>query len=191
MTGPDGILRFWLDDIGEKRWYKGDAELDADIRNRFEKSWDRAMAGDFLGWLVCAKGTLAYIVLTDQFSRNMFRNTAKAFASDRLARCAAKSAICKGWDRRVEGMERQFFYLPLMHSECLSDQDRCIRLMKERLQDGGADHLVHARAHREIIRRFGRFPTRNAALARPSSSLEMAYLNSGGYGRVLEMMSAA
>ncbi len=190
MADPDGILGFWLDDVGEDGWYDGGAELDASIRGRFGKDWELAMEGGYLDWLVRASGALAYVILTDQFSRNMFRNTAKAFASDRMARSAAKSAIGKGWDMRIEGMARQFFYLPLMHSECLQDQDRCVRLMKGRMPDGGAGNLAHARAHREIIRRFGRFPTRNAALARPSSPQEVAHLKGGGYGRVLDMVRA-
>ena len=191
MEDPDSILRFWLEDLGKDRWFKGGAELDAEIRERFEPAWDRAMRGELLNWLTCASGTLAYIILTDQFPRNMFRDTAKAFASDRIALSAAKSAISKGFDMRIGGMARQFVYLPLMHSECLSDQDRCVRLMKERMPDGGAENLIHACAHREIIRWFGRFPTRNKALERSSSSLEAAHLNSGGYGSVLDVVRAA
>ena len=191
MASQSDILRFWLDEVGEDGWYEGGAELDAEVRERFEKDWNRAMAGDCLCWLTCAKGTLAYIVLTDQFPRNMFRHTANAFASDRKARSAAKLAIGRRWDMRIEGMTRQFFYMPLMHSECLSDQDRCVRLMKERMPDGGAANLIHARAHRDIIRQFGRFPSRNEALARESTPLEIKHLNGGGYGSVLEMLRAA
>lgn len=191
MADPDSITGFWIDEIGEDSWYKVDADLDTAIRDRFEADWDQAMKGEFLNWLVSAKGALAYIILTDQFPRNMFRDTAKAFASDRLALSAAKSAICKGLDLRITDAPRQFIYMPLMHSECLSDQDRCVRLMKERMPDDGAVNLVHARAHREIIRQFGRFPTRNAALDRSSSSQEEAYLNNGGYGGVLQTLQAA
>ena len=141
-------------------------------------------------WLTYPSGTLAYIILTDQFSRNMFRDTGKAFASDKLARAAAKAAIAKGWDKRIDGMARQFFYMPLMHSECLSDQDRCVRLMKERMPDGGDANLVHARAHREVIRQFGRFPTRNKALSRAMTVPEAAFVDQGGYRRALELVSA-
>lgn len=191
MADPDSILGFWLEDVGEGGWYAGGAELDALIRSRFQSDWDRAMAGEFLHWFTCSHGMLAYIILTDQFPRNMFRDTARAFASDRLALPAAKSAISKGFDLRIEGMARQFVYMPLMHNECLSDQDRCVRLMKERMPDGGTANLTHARAHREIIRWFGRFPTRNEALARSSSSQELAHLDNGGYGSVLELVNAA
>jgi len=191
MDDPESILGFWLEEVGENGWYSGGKELDASIREHFGMDWCRVMDGGFRDWLASARGTLAYLILTDQFPRNMFRNTAKAFASDRIALSAAKSVIKKGLDRRICGMVRQFVYLPLMHSECLPDQDRCVRLLKERMPDGGSENLVHARAHREIIRCFGRFPTRNAALARPSSALEVAHLDGGGYGGVLEMVRSA
>ena len=191
MSSPEEILSYWLDHVGEAGWYKGGAELDAEIRDRFEADWNRAMEGAYSLWLTYPSGTLAYIILTDQFSRNMFRDTAKAFASDRVARAAAKVAIARGWDMKIDGMARQFFYMPLMHSECLSDQDRCVRLMKERMPDGGAANLVHARAHREIIRLFGRFPTRNAALSRKSTEPEAAYVAEGGYRKAMELVSAA
>ena len=142
-------------------------------------------------WLTYPSGTLAYIILTDQFSRNMFRDTGKAFASDRLARAAAKVAISRRWDMKIDGMARQFFYMPLMHSECLVDQDRCVRLMKQRMPDGGVANLVHAKAHREVIRQFGRFPTRNVALSRESSVPEAAFVSDGGYRKALELVSAA
>jgi len=191
MANPEEILSFWLDDVGQAGWYKSDPVLDAEIRSRFQEDWNRAMEGTSALWLTYPSGTLAYIILTDQFSRNMFRDTAQAFASDKLAGAAAKSAIAKGWDMKVDGMARQFFYMPLMHSECLSDQDRCVRLMKERMPNGGSTNLTHARAHREVIRQFGRFPTRNEALNRPSTLTEAGYLHDGGYRRALELVSAA
>ena len=191
MARPDEILEYWLDDIGESGWYKGGEELDAEIREKFENDWNQIMAGGNALWLTYASGALAYILVTDQFSRNMFRDTAKAFASDKVARAAAKAAIARRWDLRIDGMARQFFYMPLMHSECLSDQERCVRLMKERMPDGGASHLGHARAHRETIRLFGRFPTRNDALARKATQPEMAFVADGGYRKALEMVGAA
>lgn len=190
MAHPEEVLSFWLDEVGEAGWYKSDPGLDAEIRDRFEDDWNRTMQGTNALWLTYPSGTLAYIILTDQFSRNMFRGTGKAFASDGLARAAAKVAIAKGWDKRIDGMARQFFYMPLMHSECLVDQDRCVRLMKERMPDGGAANLVHAKAHREVIRQFGRFPTRNDALERPSSEPEAAYVSEGGYRKALELVGA-
>ena len=190
MANPEEILAYWLDEVGEEGWYKGGEALDAEIRDRFEDTWNRAMQGGCSMWLTYPSGTLAYIILTDQFSRNMFRDTAKAFSSDKMAKAAAKAAIAKGWDRRIDGMARQFFYMPLMHSECLSDQDRCVRLMKERMPDGGDANLVHARAHREVIRQFGRFPTRNKALSRAMTVPEAAFVDQGGYRRALELVGA-
>ncbi len=191
MADPEDILSYWLDEVGESGWYKGSEDLDAEIRARFEDDWNRAMEGTYALWLTYPSGTLAYIILTDQFPRNMFRGTAKAFASDKLALAAAKVAIARGWDKKIDGMARQFFYMPLMHSECLVDQDRCVRLMKERMPDGGDANLVHAKAHREVIRLFGRFPTRNAALERPMTAPEAAFVEQGGYRKALETVSAA
>ena len=148
-------------------------------------AWEEACEGKFSLWMTYPSGTLAYIILTDQFSRNMFRGTGKAFASDRPALAAAKSAIEKGWDLRIDEPARQFFYMPLMHSESLCDQDRCVRLMCERMPAGRENNLLHAQAHREVIRQFGRFPYRNDALGRESTTPERAYLAAGGYGNTV------
>ena len=186
MANPEQILEFWLDETGPKGWYSGGEALDTAIRERFEDDYNRACEGALSLWLTYPSGTLAYIILTDQFSRSMFRETAKAFASDGLARAAAKAAISKGWDTRIDEPARQFFYMPLVHSECLSDQDRAVRLIKTRMPKDFGDNLLHAKAHREIIRKFGRFPTRNAALGRATPQAEAAFLNDGGYGAIVE-----
>ncbi len=188
MTNPDEILNFWLDETGPKGWYLGGAELDQTVRDRFQNAHKRACEGALSLWLTYPSGTLAYIILTDQFSRNMFRDTPEAFGSDKLARAAAKAAISKGWDLRIDGPARQFFYMPLVHSECLSDQDRAVRLIKTRMTDDGADNIDHARAHREIIRMFGRFPFRNAALGRNSSPEEDAFMSEGGYRGIMDKL---
>ncbi len=190
---PDDVLKFWLDDCTPADWYKVDDEFDTQIREGFLDAWEKLCAGDFSLWLTYPNGALAYIILADQFPRNMFRGKGKAFSTDRIAKAAAKSAIDKGWDLRIDTPARQFFYLPLMHSENLCDQDRCVRLMCKRMDDGGTN-LLHARAHREVIRKFGRFPYRNTALGRSSTSLETAYVDNGGYGttvRALEQTEAA
>jgi uncharacterized protein (DUF924 family) len=142
-------------------------------------------------WLTYPSGTLSYIILTDQFPRNMLRGSGEAFATDGIARAAAKMAIDRNWDMRIDEPARQFFYLPLMHSECLADQERCVRLMMTRMPETGDSNLVHARAHREVIRRFGRFPYRNEALARPSHAAEAAFLAAGGYGAMVREMTEA
>ncbi|THH38338.1 DUF924 domain-containing protein [Aliishimia ponticola] len=189
MIGPEDVLKFWLDDTGPEGWYATDDALDAEIKSRFQEAWEQAMAGKFSLWLTYPSGTLAYIILTDQFSRNMFRGSPLAFASDRMALAAAKSAVDKGWDFKIDGPARQFFYLPLMHSENLCDQERCVRLMCERLPEA-ASNLLHAKAHREVIRLFGRFPYRNEALSRSTTGAETAYLSGGGYGETVRMLQA-
>jgi uncharacterized protein (DUF924 family) len=189
--GPEDILKFWLDDVGPEGWYKASDTLDETIRARFEPALVGAAEGRYSLWLTYPSGALAYIILTDQLSRNMYRETARAFATDRLGLAAAKSAINKGWDLKIDEPARQFFYLPLMHSESLCDQDRCVRLMFERMPVFGAENLLHARAHRAVIRQFGRFPSRNEALGRTSTKNESAYLTGGGYGRTVKDLQSA
>lgn len=191
MVNPQEILSFWLDEIGPDGWYKQSDALDTAIRTRFEDTWTGACEGRFSLWLTYPSGALAYTILMDQLPRNMFRDTAQAFASDRVALAAAKSAIDKGWDLRIDAPARQFFYLPLMHSENLCDQDRCVRLMCERMPEDGAENLLHARAHRAVIRQFGRFPFRNAALDRAPTQAEAEFTARGGYGEMLRSLQAA
>ena len=191
MANPEEILAFWLDEVGPKGWYESSPELDGAIRDRFLPDWIRARDGGMSLWLTYPSGTLAYIILTDQFPRNMHRGSGEAFATDGIARAAAKMAIDRGWDLRIDEPARQFFFLPLMHSECLADQERCVRLMMTRMPETGEANLVHARAHREVIRRFGRFPYRNEALARHTQGAEADFLAGGGYGAMVREMQAA
>ena len=185
MTNPEDILGFWLDETGPSGWYEGGETLDETIRVRFGDAYQRAVQGGLSLWLTYPTGTLAYIILTDQFPRNMFRGTARAFATDKVARAAAKAAIARGWDMRIDEPARQFFYMPLVHAECLVDQDRGVRLIKTRMPETGEGNLLHAKAHREVIRRFGRFPTRNEALSRTDTEQEKAFLQNGGYSGIL------
>ena len=191
MVGPESVLSYWLDEVGPEGWYKGGEELDADIRARFEPTW-RALTEGALGlWLTYPSGTLAYIILADQFSRNMYRGAPEAFSTDQPALAAAKMAIAKGWDLKIDEPARQFFYMPLMHAECLPDQERCVRLMLTRMPETGEKHLLHAKAHREVIRKYGRFPTRNEALSRDNKADEVDYLNNGGYGTMVRALETA
>ncbi|MGY6412204.1 MAG: DUF924 family protein [Alkalilacustris sp.] len=185
------ILTFWIEQVGPKGWYTADPDTDAAIRDRWADLWKRARAGMLEHWLASPKGALAYILLTDQFPRNMFRDDGRAYATDPHALHAAIKMIWRRWDMRVPEPVRQFFYLPLMHSESQPDQDRCVRMMITRMPETGADNLLHARAHREVIRRFGRFPHRNAALGRDTTRAEAAFLDAGGYGAVVRGMTAA
>jgi len=188
MVGPEEVLSFWLDEVGPDGWYDTSSALDATISKRFGSTWEGARQGRFSLWLTYPSGALAYIILTDQFPRNMHRGDSLAFATDRAALAAAKSSISKGWDTRIDEPARQFFYMPLMHSENLCDQDRCVRLMKERMPTYGASNMLHARAHREVIRQFGRFPYRNAALERKQTACEADYVEQGGYGQTVRSL---
>jgi len=191
MTTPKEVLTYWLDEVGPDGWYEASDALDAEVRKRFLPAWERAREGTFALWLTYPSGALAYTILMDQFPRNMFRGEALAFATDRQAMAAAKAAIHRKWDMRIDEPARQFFYLPLMHSENLCDQERCIRLIKERMPQTGAGNLLHARAHRAVIRLFGRFPYRNVALGRASTAPERRFVESGGYGATLRNLQAA
>lgn len=190
MTNPEDILAYWLDEIGPEKWYSGGDALDRDIKERFEDVYVRGRDGALSMWLTYPSGTLAYIILMDQFSRNMYRDTPKAFATDGLARAASKVAISRGWDLKIDEPARHFFYMPLVHSECLSDQDRAIRMIMTRLPVTGKDFLLHAKAHREVVRKFGRFPNRNAALDRVTPDAEAAFLDQGGYGATVEALKS-
>jgi len=190
MVRPEEILEFWLDDVGPEGWYNSTDAQDAQIRDRFLPAWEAACEGGLSMWLTYPSGVLAYLVVTDQFSRNMFRDDADAFTLDPVALAVAKLAIQKGWDLKIDAPARQFFYLPLMHSEMLSDQDRCIRLMVDRMPKTAENNLLHAQAHREVIRRFGRFPHRNAALGRCDTREERAFAAAGGYGGIIRQLTA-
>ncbi|MEO0388103.1 MAG: DUF924 family protein [Pseudomonadota bacterium] len=177
------IIDFW-EELGPERWYRGDDALDAEIRQRFEAPWVAALRSPHFPVDWTPQATLALLLLFDQFPRNMFRGTGLAFASDAAARAITKRAIDAGHDRRTETELRQFYYLPLEHSEALSDQARAVRLMAGYAP--GSQLLRHARAHRDVIRQFGRFPYRNEALGRRSSVDELAYLAAGGYAFTLK-----
>ena len=175
------VLRFWLDEVGPTGWYKPDAGLDARIRARFASLWRGAAAGALDRWLATPRGALALLIVLDQFPRNMFRGRAEAYSSDARALRVARVAIDRGHDRAVPEPARQFFYLPFMHGESLAHQDRCVRLILLRLPESGAENLDHAQRHRAVIRRFGRFPSRNGALGRRDTQAELGYRAEGGY----------
>ena len=189
VVTPEQVLDFWMS-AGPQGWYLSDPAFDDQIRAQFEPTWHAAHAGAMPPWAKSAEGALALLILLDQFPRNMFRGHGDSFATDSAARRLAKKAIDQSWDMRIPEPQRQFFYLPLMHSECLVDQDRCVRLVLTRMPDTGANTLPHARAHREVIRDFGRFPYRNDALGRKSRPDEVSYLELGGYAHTLRSLTA-
>ena len=181
MINPGEVLGFWLDEVGPDGWYAQDDALDAQVRDRFEAAWEQAKAGSFSLWLTYPSGVLAYIILTDQFPRNMFRGEARAFSTDRPSLAAAKSAIDRNWDLKIDEPARQFFYLPLMHSENLCDQDRCVRLMHERLPQTGASNLIHGSESSPTLdratdsgRKFAEFDFLWTATRRPGQSARRA-----------------
>ena len=179
----DAILNFWLEETPEEKWYKGDEALDDDIRSRFLSDYWDAVNGELEAWEGSREGALALLILLDQFARNMFREDAQSFKGDKLARSIARRAILKGYDQVTEGKERQFFFTPFMHSEKLDDQDYSVELYQ--LHSHDKDDL-HARVHREIIRKFKRFPYRNEALGRKTTKAEQKFLDDGGYGKLVE-----
>ena len=185
---PETVLDFWLGDLTPQDWYAVDPALDARIRERFLPTWERLHEGGKQGWLTGCVGSLAYIIVADQFPRNMFRDDPRAFTTDDRARAAARRAIEEGWDMTAPEPDRQFFYLPFMHSEAAADQALYCRLIGERMPETGESNLLHARAHEEVIRRFGRFPHRNDALGRDTSTEERAFLETGGYGAVVRRL---
>jgi uncharacterized protein (DUF924 family) len=180
---PHGIVAFWLDEVGPKGWFGGGEALDAAIRERFLPLWEAARTGGCDAWRAAARPCLALVILLDQFPRNMFRGDGRAFASDAKVLDVAKCAISRGQDQKVTPRGRNFFYLALTHSENLADQERGdARVL---MAGDSPGDLMHARAHRAVIRRFGRFPYRNAALGRISSPAEEAFLAAGGYAVAL------
>jgi uncharacterized protein (DUF924 family) len=170
------VVAYW-EGAGPALWFAKDDAFDRRFRERFLPLHETAARGDLDGWNATPAGALALMVLLDQFPRNSFRGTARTYATDAAARRLAAEAIALGHDRAVEPDLQKFFYLPFGHSEDLADQERAVELCG-RL--GGRD-LEQATHHRDIVRRFGRFPHRNAILGRPTTAEEEDYLANGGY----------
>lgn len=175
MTIAD-VVAFWRE-AGPARWFSKDDAFDADFRARFLDVHHAAARRERDDWAESADGTLALLILLDQFPRNAFRDSAHMFATDALALHFADRAIARGLDRQVAQELRQFMYMPLMHSEALHDQERCVGQM----QAFGGESLKYAEVHRDIIRRFGRFPHRNAMFGRETTAAEQAFLDAGGF----------
>jgi uncharacterized protein (DUF924 family) len=194
--GIDEVLSFWfgeLDELGQadedhkKRWFTKDPAFDEEIRRRFGALHGAVAGGEREEWLEAPRGRLAYVIVLDQFSRNMFRDTGEMFAWDGRARDVAVEGIDAGLDRELGVAERGFLYMPLMHSEALEDQERCVALFAAWQGEAPPEakewvgySLKFAEAHRDIVARFGRFPHRNAALGRASSDEELEFLKQPG-----------
>ena len=177
VASADSVLEFWRN-AGPKKWFKKDTAFDAEIVARFLPTYEAAAVGKLEDWEASAYGALALLLVLDQFPRNMFRENARAFAADALARAVADRAIARGFDQATKEAERSFFYLPFEHSEVLADQERCVALARA---TGNADTLKWAELHADIIRRFGRFPHRNAVLGRATTAVEQEFLDGGGF----------
>jgi len=171
------VLRFWFDDHPGD-WFVKNPDLDAEIRRRFQALAEEAAAGKLDGWLDGPRSCLALVILLDQFPRNMFRGEARAFAADVRARAAARAILEHGWDKAMTPSEQLFAYLPFEHSEALADQELACQLMKE----FDAKQREYAERHRDIVRRFGRFPHRNGILGRQSTPAEIEFLKLPGSG---------
>jgi uncharacterized protein (DUF924 family) len=179
MTTPREILQFWFSERARPLWFERDSLFDDDIRARFAPLVHQAQLGGFEDWRSSPDGAMALLLLIDQFARNVYRGQAKAYLGDARARDLAAEAIARGFDQRYPFPDRVFFYLPFEHCETLANQDRYLMLMEGCVREFGEEaaiFLEYAHRHRDIIKRFGRFPHRNAALGRDTTEEEAEFL---------------
>lgn len=167
------ILTFWFEELTTEQWWVKDPTLDKSIENRFGAVHQQAIKGELYHWRNTARGRLAEVIVLDQFSRNIYRDNALAFAFDSQALVLAQEAIAQGCDKALTPSERSFLYLPFMHSESLVIHDIAVGLYE---QNGIESNLDFELQHRQIIERFGRYPHRNRLLNRISTSEELAFL---------------
>jgi uncharacterized protein (DUF924 family) len=170
------VVAFWIE-AGPGLWFAKDEKFDTRFRERFLREHEAAARGELQHWQSTPDGALALVILLDQFPRNAFRGTRRMYDTDALARQAASTAFAAGYDREIAVELRKFFVLPFAHSENLADQERSVALARRI----STDDLAHAEHHRDIVRRFGRFPHRNVILNRESTPEEKEYLANGGY----------
>jgi uncharacterized protein (DUF924 family) len=189
VSAPQDVLRFWFAPPGDPEhlrtrdvWFRKDEAFDAQIRERFGPAIDAAIDGRLAGWAATPEGALAQVIVLDQFTRNAFRGTARAFAGDARALAAAQAMVASGVDRSLVGVQRQFVYLPFEHAEDIACQREALRLFAQLEADEPALAGLSrwAQAHHDIVERFGRFPHRNAALARTSTPEEIEFLQQPG-----------
>ena len=171
------ILSFWQS-AGYDKWFNKDTAFDATVREQFLATYEAAAAGRLNDWEATPDSALALVIVLDQFPRNMFRGSPQSWATDPMARNITKRALDQGFDKKVPEALRAFFYLPLMHSETIEDQQQCVALYQAL---GDENSLKYAKIHEDIIRRFGRFPHRNSVLGRDTTPEEKAFLESGGF----------
>ena len=182
------VLDFWFGPEGSPErgrtrdvWFRKDAALDADIRGRFGAATTIALAGGYGGWCETANGALARVLLLDQFTRNIYRDTRQAFAGDARALATAEDAVARRLDHALDPFERWFLYMPFEHAEDAAAQARSLELFGALAKETGLDApLEWARKHAEVVARFGRYPHRNALLGRTSTPEEIAFLGQPG-----------
>ena len=175
IVTSDEVLDFWFSGRVKKLWFNSTPEFDREIREKFLETYQTALNGELSVWEETAKGALSLVICLDQFPLNMFRNLAESFAGEEPSRQVAARAIRRRFDQELDDIEKAFLYMPYMHSEDLADQDHVVTLFSEA---GLKDNLHWAKHHREIVRKFGRFPHRNAILGRESAPEEITYLQS-------------
>jgi len=180
MPSADDVIQFWFGDLEQKDWFSSSPELDARIKDRFGITHAAVAAGETFGWRATAEGRLAEVIVLDQFSRNIYRGIGKAFAFDAIALVLAQEAVARAVDQQLVGPRRHFLYMPYMHSESPVVHEEAMRLFSEL---GDDNILKYERAHYEVIKRFGRYPRRNAPLGRESTPEELEYIrtNSGPF----------
>jgi len=171
------IVKFWFEEIKPVQWWKKDTAFDALLLDRFSEIHARASRCELFEWRVKAEGRLAEIIILDQFSRNMFRGTAGAFASDAMSLTLSQEAISCGVDQELTPLQRSFLYMPFMHSESLQIHDRAVELYRK---NGIQSNLDFELSHKKIIEKFGRYPHRNKILGRQSTTEEIAFLTQPG-----------
>lgn len=174
---PKDVLEFWLS-LSDEDYFQQSESLDALIRQTFRDAHEAAKKGAYDAWQATPEGTVALVILLDQFSRNIYRQSAAAFAGDEKSLEIAKAAVARGDDMRSSPDMRKWLYLPFMHSENLDDQQTCIRLCE---RSGFESTQKWARIHSDVIERFGRFPHRNDVLGRKSTLEELRFLDQGGF----------
>ena len=177
IATPQEVLAFWRE-AGREKWFTKNADFDAEIAARFMPTYEAAAAGKLGAWEATPEGALALTIVLDQFPRNMFRQSRRAWDADPQARDVVERALARGFDTQVPRGECGFLYLPLMHSESLADQERCVALYRPL---GNPDALKFAEIHRDIIAKFGRFPHRNPVLGRTTTPEEQAFLDNDGF----------
>ena len=183
-AAANDVLNFWFDEprgVSRETWFRKSDEFDALIRARFSATHDAVSGGRCEFWLAAPDTALAYVIVLDQFSRNMFRDDARAFAADPQALAAARQIVWRRWDQTMLAVERQFVYLPFEHAEDITTQRTSLQLFADIDQLPQTQGLLEwARTHYDIVARFGRFPHRNAALGRLSIAAEREFLLTPG-----------